>query len=139
MAGKFSGLATSDAPGRMTVIHPVTNDPLTLNSTGEECWIEAYPSQSKRGSEIDRELTTKVLRKRVQRMSAKDIDENVVAKLGMLTTGWKLALLNGEPLDVECTPENATELYTDVRWLRDQISTFVNDLGNFQPTPSGTS
>jgi hypothetical protein len=139
MAGKFLGLSTSDAPSRMTVIHPVTNDPLILTATGEECWIEAYPAQSKRGSEVDRELTTKVLRKRVQRMSAKDIDENVVAKLGMLTTGWKLALLNGEPLDVECTPENATELYTDVRWLRDQVSAFVNDLGNFQPTPSGTS
>lgn len=139
MASKFSGLSTSDAPGRMMIINPVTGDPLILKDTGEECWIELYPAQSKRGSEIDRELTTKVLRKRVQRMSAKDIDENVVAKLGMLTTGWSLALLNGEPLAVECTPENATELYTDVRWLRDQVSAYVNDLGNFQPTPPGTS
>ena len=134
MASKFSGLSTSDAPGRMTVINPVTNDPLVRADTNEECWIEAYPAQSRRGSEIDRELTTKVLRKRVQRMSAKDIDDNVIQKLGMLTTGWSLALLNGEPLGVECTPENAVELYTDVRWLRDQVSAWVNDLGNFQPT-----
>lgn len=139
MAGKFSAIPKFDTPDRMTIINPITGEPLVRSDTGEECWIQTYAAQSKRGSEIDRELTNKAMRKRIQRMTGKDVDENVIAKLGMLTTGWSLALLNGEPLDVECTPENATELYTDIRWLRDQVSAFVNDLGNFQPTVSGTS
>ena len=35
--------------------------------------------------------------------------------------------------------ENAMALYSDVQWLRDQVSNFVNDLGNFRPTLSENS
>jgi hypothetical protein len=139
MAGKFAGLSLAENAVRMTVLHPYTAEPLKREDTGEECWIEGYASQSKRGQEIDREQTTKALRRRVPRMSAKDLDEGVVEKLGKLTTGWNLALLDGTPIDEPWSEQNAIELFTDTKWLRDQWATWVNDLGNFQPSPSPTS
>jgi hypothetical protein len=138
MAGKFEGLATAEAPVRMTVLHPSTGDVLK-RSDGTECWIEGYASQSKRGSEIDREINTKALRRRVPRMSARDLDENVIEKLGKLTTGWNIAMLDGTPIEEPWSTENAIELFTDVRWLRDQWATWVNDLGNFPTTPGPIS
>jgi hypothetical protein len=139
MAGKFAGLSASEAPVKMIVLNPLTSEPLKRKDTGEECWIEGFASQSKKGAEIDRELTTKALRRRVPRMSAKDIEESVTEKLGRLVTGWSLALLDGTPITEPATPENAAELFSDVRWLRDQWSTWVNDLGNFPASPSPTS
>lgn len=139
MAGKFAGLASSETPERMSVVNPVTGEILLRKDTGDECWIEGHASQSRRGVEIDRELTTKALRRRVPRMSARDVEDGVNEKLGKLVTAWNLALLDGTPIEEPCTAENATELFTDVRWLRDQWSTFVNDLGNFPTSPSHTS
>lgn len=142
MAGKFSGLATSDAPARMTVIHPSTGEPLKRNDTGEECWIEAHPSDGKRGAAIDAELLTRRLRRRVQgTITANEVEKGTVAKLAMLTTGWSLALLDGTPIDVPYSEEDAIELYSmdNGRWLRNQLATFVGELGNFQPTLPGTS
>jgi|KBSMisStandDraft_5_1062788.scaffolds.fasta_scaffold1099441_1 hypothetical protein len=138
MAGKFAGLSLAEAPVKMTILNPTTGEPLKRRD-GEECWIEGFASQSKRGQEIDREQTTKALRRRVPRMSARDLDEGVAEKLGKLTTGWSLALLDGTPIDEPWSPENAIELFTDTKWLRDQWASWVNDLGNFQPSPSPTS
>jgi hypothetical protein len=136
---KFAGLAGPEAPARMTVISPWDPDPIVRNDTGEECWIELYPSLSEVGRQVDRKLLDKNLRRRAQRMSARDIEANVVEKLAGLTKAWSLAMPDGTPIDEPCTAENAIAIYTDVQWLRDQVSTFVNDLGNFRPTPSQTS
>jgi hypothetical protein len=136
---KFAGLAVPETPARMTVISPWDPDPIVRSDTGEECWIELYPSQSEVGRLVDRKLLDKNLRRRVQRMSAKDIEANVVEKLAGLTKAWCLAMPDGTPIDEPCTPENALAIYSDVQWLRDQVSTFVNDLGNWRPTLSQTS
>lgn len=133
MASKFSGLKVSEEIGRMTIVDPVNLEPLVNKATGEACWIDLYPAQSDRGYAADRRINEKIIRRRVQRMTARDVEENTTEKLGMLTCGWSIALLDGTPVNVPCTPENAIELYTDVRWLRDQVATFAADLGNFQP------
>jgi hypothetical protein len=138
MAGKFAGLQLEEAAARMTVIHPIELTPL-LDRDGNECWVELLPAEGKQGALIDRKASDKLLRRRVQRMTAKDIEENTIAKLAGLTKNWKLALLDGTPLPVPCTEENAVEVYTEVRWLRNQVATFANDLGNFQTTSSETS
>lgn len=139
MASKFAALQVSEAPVRMTIISPNTGDPVIRTDTNQEAWIELLPADGEFGAQIDRRIQDKILRRRVPRMSSKDIDNNVLEKLGHLTKAWSLAAPDGSPIDIQCTPENATELYTDVRWLRLQVSSFVNDLGNFQPTPSENS
>jgi hypothetical protein len=143
MASKFAGLEVSGAPARMMVIHPATGEILVRNDTNAECWIEAYPAQSKRGTEIDREIRIKAMRSRggVGVVTPRMIEEQQIVKLGQLTTAWNLALLDGTPIDVPYTEEDAIELYglPNAAWLRDQLFVFVQNLGNFQPTPSGTS
>jgi hypothetical protein len=123
----------------MTLISPNTGDPIIRKDTNEEAWIELLPSDSEFGAQIDRRIQDKIMRRRVPRMSTKDLDNNILDKLGQLTKSWSLAAPDGSPIEIPCTPENATELYTDVRWLRLQVSAFVNDLGNFQPTLSENS
>ena len=136
---KFAGLQISEAPARMTVMNPWEPEPIVRSDTGEECWIEMHPAQSTIGRAIDRRLLDKTLRRRTQRATAKDIEQNVIEKLAHLTTGWSLAMPDGTPIDEPCTPENALALYTDVQWLREQVSSFANDLGNFRTTPSENS
>jgi hypothetical protein len=136
---KFAGLQISEQPARMIVMSPWEPEPIVRKDTGEECWIDLHPSQSTIGRAIDRRLLDKTLRRRTQRAGAKDIEQNVIEKLAHLTKAWSLAMPDGTPIDEPCTPENALALYTDVQWLRDQVSNFVNDLGNFRPTPSENS
>jgi len=137
--GKFAGLQISEAPARMTLMNPWDPEPIVRRDTGEECWIELHPSQSDTGRAVDRKLLDKTLRRRVQRAAAKDIEANVIEKLAHLTKAWSLAMPDGTPINEPCTPENAMALYSDVQWLRDQVSNFVNDLGNFRPTLSENS
>jgi hypothetical protein len=132
--GKFDGLTVSEAPARMTILNPVTGDPVVRKDTGEEAWIELHPNESEVGARIEREITTKALRRRVQALRGRDLEENTIAKLAGLTINWNLALLDGSHIDLACTPDNAEQVYKDVRWLRNQVAAFVNDLGNFQPT-----
>jgi len=133
---KFSGLTISEQPARMTVMHPIDLEPILSKETGEECWIELLPTQGAAGVIIDRQITDKALRRRVQRLTAKDVESNAVDKLAQLTKAWKICELDGTPIRAACTPENAAELYGAVRWLREQVATFAADLGNFQPTSS---
>ena len=56
------------------------------------------------------------------------------ALLAALTKGWSLVTLDGAPIDVPCTPENARELYgtPDLAFIRRQVDEFVADLGNYR-------
>jgi hypothetical protein len=131
----------SEAPARMTLYGP-NGEPIVRNvsnGTSEECWIELYPSQSEVGRAIDRRLLDKALRRRTTRASARDVEQNVLEKLVHLTKAWSIAMPDGTPIDEPCTPDNVMVIYSGVQWVRDQVSNFVNDLGNFQATPLGNS
>lgn len=136
---KFAGLVAKDGPARMTVINPWTAEPLVRNGEEEECWIELHSPQSDLARALDRRLLDKALRRRNARASVRDVEQNVIEKLAGLTKAWSMALLDGTPMDEPCNAENAAILYTDVLWLREQVSNFVNDLGNFRTTPSENS
>lgn len=133
---KFPGLTISEQPARMTVMHPIDLEPIINKETGAECWIELLPTQGAAGALIDRQITDKALRRRVQRLTGKDVESNAIDKLAQLTKAWSIAELDGTPIKTPCTTENAAELYGIVRWLREQVATFTADLGNFQPTSS---
>lgn len=139
MAKKFAGLAFAEQSARMTVLHPVTLEPILNSVTQEETWIELLPLGGERGAAIDRQITDRALRRRTQRLTARDAESNAVERLANVTVAWSLALLNGEPIRTPCTVDNAMEIYNEVRWLRDQVATFAADLGNFQPTSPETS
>jgi hypothetical protein len=135
----LAGFAMPEAPARMTLLNPANGDAIVHEDTGEEAWIELHPAQSAVGRAIDRRIIDKNLRRRVQRLSMKDLDANVVDKLAHLTQAWSLAYPNGKPIDLVCNPDNAAFVYDGVPWMREQVSNFVNDLGNFLTTPSTNS
>jgi hypothetical protein len=138
---KFAGLGMAvDAPARVTLLHPVTRQPLRNAETGDPAWIDVISSASQIGRAHDRAVTDKQIKMRGARLRAEDIEADFTEKLAKLTRGWSLVTLTGEPMDVEYTPANARELYAlpELAWLRDQVGEFVADLGNF-PTAVSTS
>lgn len=139
MSNKFAGLGVAvDAPARMTIVHPVTGQPLRLlgldgEPTGEAAWIDLISADSAAARQHQREAQNRRLRARARSITAETIEADGTDLLAVLTRGWALATLDGTPIDVPCTPENARELYAtpELAWLRRQVDEFVADLGNF--------
>ena len=138
MTSKFAGLALAvDAPARMTILHPVTRQPLR-DSAGEEAWIDLLSADSAAARAHDRAITDALIRAGARRRSAEQMDAELTDKLAKLTTGWRLLTLDGEPIDVPFSVASAREMYAlpELAWLRGQVMQFVDDLGNFRPAAS---
>ena len=132
---KFAGLAVpTDRPARMTILHPVTGQPIRRADTGEPIWIDLLSADSKAAREHERAVQNRRLQSRARRITADDIEAEGVELLVVLTQGWSLAQLDGQPLDVPCTPENAREFYAspELAFIRRQANDFAADLGNYQ-------
>jgi hypothetical protein len=136
--GRFGGLALAvDVATRLPILHPITRQPLR-DKDGNECWIDLIAAESSVGRAHDRLTIDNQIRAGTKRLTSEQIDATLNEKLAKLTKGWKLATLEGEPLDVECTQSTARELYslTELTWLRAAVLEFVADLGNFRPAVS---
>jgi hypothetical protein len=138
--GRMAALEVPEAPARLFLRNPYDGEPIVRNDTNEECWIELHPAASRFGREVDRRLMDENLRRRNQGpLKGVEIQNGIIKKLAMLTNAWSLAQLDGTPVDEPCTFDNCVFYYTQVEWLRDLVSNFVSDLGNFRPTPLPTS
>jgi hypothetical protein len=138
LGGKFGGLALAvDVAMRMSILHPITRQPLR-DKDGNDCWIDLLAAESSVGRAHDRFTIDNQIRVGAKRLTAEQIDASLTEKLSKLTKAWKLASLDGEPLDVECTPANARELYAiqELSWLRSAVLEFAVELGNFRPAAS---
>lgn len=137
---KFAGLGIAvDKPARVTLLHPVTGQPIRRTDTGEPAWIDILSADSKAARDHEREMQNRRLRSRARRISAEEIEAEGVELLVALTKGWSLAALDGEPLDVPFSPDNARELYStpELAFIRRQVNEAAADAGNFQaPTTS---
>ncbi len=140
MSAKFSGLGLAvDTPTRMTILHPVSRAPLIIKGTDPEeaAWIDLLSVNSVVGRKQDRTVTDRLIKMRGRRPSADEIDSDTTDKLALLTKGWQLATLEGEPIEIDCTLVNARELYglPEAAWLREQVAEFVVDAGNLVKAP----
>lgn len=135
---KFSGLGVSvEAPVRMDIYNPVTRQPLRNAETGETAYIDVLSSASKEGRAHERAVTDQIIRLGNRaRLTADQIEANATEKAAKLTRGWSLVTLYGQPIDVPYSEMEARELYTAQPWVRDQVLSFADDLGNF---PQGAS
>jgi hypothetical protein len=122
----------------MTIVNPITGQPLRNAETGEEGWIDFLSASGAVGRAHDRFVMDRRLKMGTRRLKAEEIDADTVEKIAKLTKGWSLVLLDGTPLAVECTQANARELFsmTETAWLLDQAAQFVADLGNFPQAAS---
>ena len=147
---KFAGLGLqTDAPSRMTILHPVTGQPLRVCTIGadgkpefrEEAYIELLSRDSTVARRHDRAVADKQLRSRGRRLTAEELEGDRLERLAKLTRGWRLCGLDGAPIDVDFSEGTARELYAEptLSWLRDQAQTWVDDLGNYAPAASKSS
>jgi acyl-CoA reductase-like NAD-dependent aldehyde dehydrogenase len=131
---KFAGLGVAvDAPARMTILHPTTGQPLRNAATGEAAWISLLSADSAAARQHQREAQNRRLRARARSITAETLEADGTELLAVLTRDWSLVTLEGAPIDVPCTVENARELYgtPDLAFIRRQVDEFVADLGNF--------
>lgn len=136
----FEGMGLPiDKPKRMTIINPITRQPLR-DAEGNEAYVDLYSADSPVLQAHNRE----VMRRRSGvrgKLTPEEQEANGTDALVALTVGWKLLNLDGSLIDLPFSPENARKLYeaSAVRWLRDQVDDFAADRGNFAPPSSTTS
>lgn len=131
---KFAALALEvDKPGRMTIVHPVSRQPLR-DAEGKEAFVDLYSNDSEPARKHQRAVQRRRLAMRGRgKLTPEELEAEQVELLAALTAEWYLVDLAGRPIDVPFSQENARELYGDaaVSWLREQVDEFAGDRGNF--------
>lgn len=134
MTDKFAALGLAvDAPGRLTIVHPVTRQPLRT-ADGVEAYIDLYSADSEVARKHERAVQRRRLAMRGRgKITPEELEAEAVEALAALTAGWRLVGLDGRPLDVPFSADAAREMYaaSSLAWLRDQVNEFAADRGNF--------
>lgn len=117
-----------DVPARVHLVHPVTRKPLGG-------WLSVYSLESPVAQAFQREIIDRRLRDRTRVATAEIIESETSEMLARITVDWHLVGLDGTPLNIPFSQENALALYRNPRlwWVRSQVNDFVSDLGNFLP------
>lgn len=139
MDDKFASLALPvEKASRMTILHPVTRQPLK-NGDGREAYIEMLSidsevAQKHRTASQQRRLNMGIRAK----LNAEELEQESIDLLAWLTVGWHLVGFDGEVIDVPFSKENARKLYGQhaLAWLREQVDQYVADRGNFSGASS---
>lgn len=130
-----------DKPSRMTLLDPVTNLPMK-DKAGKEAYVDVYSSDSDIARKIKREIKTSRLRMRnANALNGQKLEDEEVQLLAALTAGWYLVSRVGEPIELDCTRDNALKLYANhkMAWLYDQIDAHAAARGNFSKAASNSS
>ena len=144
---KFGNLnaTTVDKPFRVEIIDPTTEEVVT-DLAGLPMYIDVWSTDSPQARNYDKakraELRLKAKQSRNGQAPVEDAVETAWVKLAQLTAAWRLVdRLTGEELDVECTPDNALELYSEkgMAWLYNQVLLAASDPANFMQKPARRS
>jgi hypothetical protein len=134
--GKFDGLEIeADKPERMPILHPATRQQLVAADNPEDvAYLDLYSGDSEVRRKHDRTITKRNLARRTRKEpDPEEIENDVVELFVVMTAGWRLISLDGKPMDVPFSKDNARELYrsSNLMWLREQADQWVSDRGNF--------
>ena len=133
----ISSLDSREAAGAgkpMTVRHPVSGEPLYTDATetekGRPVTITLLGSDSAIAEKIQREAQRRRLKKGFgHKTTPEELDAETLNLLAALTVAWDgIGNADGE---IECTTENAKQVYRDFPWIKKQVDEYVVDLGNF--------
>lgn len=131
---KFSGLALdSESPRPLELLDPATGFPLVSSeeSGKKKAIIYLKSHDSKQAMTFDKALMIS-RRTKAASVSPEDIEADLIKKLALLTTGWDICDLSGEPIDVPFSVDNAIELYTELNWVYEQASNFSQRRANYK-------
>ena len=118
----------------MEVRHPDTGD-LILQDDGRPVTIRLAGADSTHFQRIARHNLNRRLkaqrsgRRMANEITAEDLDRERLEQLVGCTLAWEGIAVDNET--VECTPENARNVYTRFRWLREAAEDFQTDRSNF--------
>lgn len=131
---KFKGMTVPvEKPARMVITHPTTLEPI-VDADGKQAYLDLYSADSERARAYNRRTSQKRLDMRGRAViSAASIESESFGLLAELTAGWYLLDLDGNPVDVPFTTQNARDLYAEpgMNWLRDQADAFAGSRVNF--------
>lgn len=137
---RFARLALdTETPRRMAIRHPATGEPMR-DVQGREAYLDLLSLSSAAAQKARSAVQQKRIDARVRTVSLDEAVQEAMHVLAACTKGWHLVGLDGEAIDVPCTPDAAHELYTSpgLRFVADQASTFADAAGNFLPGSSTT-
>lgn len=144
MPKPFAGLCLQvDKPGRCYLNHPVTGGPLVIGKPPaadettdaireRQAYVEVVSWHSTAAQDFRFEHEDRLRRERRELSSREEFD-HMGSWLARMTTGWRLAALTGEAVDIECSYDIARDLYNaaETRWLRNDVLAFLSNQGNF--------
>lgn len=110
----------------MVVEHPITGEVLMNN--GKEAKIHVLGLESDVANEYIRQQAQKNINRRTK-MSYNEAETGSINMLAKMITGWENIIDVG--VEVEFNVENARNLLTKYKWLRQQVDAFVSDRANF--------
>jgi hypothetical protein len=113
----------------MEVLHPATNQPLE-DDEGEPVLITLAGIDSEVFRKAQRAATNRRLAvKGRTKITADELEQDALEALVACTLDWSGIAIGGEVL--ECTKANVRKVYTEFRWLREQVDEFVGDRAGF--------
>lgn len=130
-----------DRPSRMTILDSATNLPMR-DKAGMVAYIDVYSSDSDIARKFKREIKTARLRARnPNALTGAKLEDEDVQLLAALTAGWYLVTRTGEPIELECSRDNALKVYGNhkMAWLADQVDAWAGARGNFSKVSSPNS
>ena len=120
---QFDTLAKSQEAGVLVdILHPETLDPLGITM------VIAGPDSTRRKM-ATRKAIDKRLAKRKMRMTAADLEFEGQRALAACVISWTGVMVEGKVL--ECTMENAVELFRRFPFIQEQVDAEANDRASF--------
>jgi hypothetical protein len=146
MSSKFGGLAANVSETfRVELIDAVTDD-VIRDKAGKAAYIDVLSFDSAEGRSFDKDNRARLRRSAMKSRTGMPEDsdqlEENIRKCAHVTKSWHLVdPLTRELIEVECTVDNAIELYGELgmNWLYVQVYAAAANAGNFIKRKSPTS
>ena len=125
--------STSQETARMELCNPKTGEPF-VDEEGKKCIFILYGKDSSVYQEEQRKIQNRKLTKTLStglrvKLSAEELEADALALLVACTKDWENILESGRVL--ECNEVNARVVYSKYPWVREQVSSFIEDRANF--------
>lgn len=115
----------SEVGSDLTVLHPTTGEPL-------EIVIVVSGPDSKRSRDATRDMTDRLTKEAIEKKLNPDdatFERMAAMHAAAITQSWSGVEWDGK--EFPFSAENALKLYSERRWIREQVERFAGQRGNF--------
>lgn len=124
---KFDLTQAADQGATIELLHPVTGEVLT--DKGKPVTITVLGADSKVFKDAVKARTRRALGEKKQKIDLDKTERENAELLAKCTLQWSGIEEDGKKLD--CTFENAVQVYLQYSWIRDQVDEAIGDRANF--------